>query len=82
MKLQELGCTAPVMVALTFTKVKGLQMGVDSRGFEIGHAIDVETLILPETIVEDLATPPEKILKPMVDLVWNALRVPCIQELL
>ena len=51
--LQELGCTTPIIVALTLTKVRGLQMGVGPYGFVTGPPIDSETLILPETVVED-----------------------------
>lgn len=68
-KLQELGCSVPVVVALTLSRVRGLQMGVDNVIFRSGRAINVDTLILPETIVEDFATPVGKILKPMFDLV-------------
>jgi len=75
-KLQELGCAAPVVVALTLTGVKGLQMGVDSYGFDIGQPINSNVLILPEAVVEDLTVPPGKILKPMFDLVWNACGYP------
>jgi hypothetical protein len=37
-----------------------------------GYAIDSETLVLPEALVEDFATPPTQILKPIFDLIWNA----------
>lgn len=75
-KLQELDCSAPVVVALTLSRVRGLQMGVDNMGFQVGRPIPVETLILPETVVEDLATSAGVILKPMFDLVWNSCGYP------
>jgi hypothetical protein len=71
-KLQELGCAVPVFFALTLMGVKGLQMGIEGNRFGSGHAISAQHLILPETIVEDFATPAAAILKPMFDLVWNA----------
>jgi hypothetical protein len=61
--LRELDCTGPVVIALTLTGVNDNER----RGF-----IGVENLILPETIVEDLDSPPGKILKPIFDMVWNA----------
>ena len=51
-------------------------MAVGREESEGGVAIDRETLILPETWVEDWDTPPGKILKPMFDLVWNACGYP------
>jgi len=63
--LQEIGCNVPIVIAMTLTNVRGLQ-------FPGGYAIDRDTLVLPETVVEDFSTPPGKILKPMFDLVWNA----------
>jgi hypothetical protein len=75
-KLQELGCSVPVVVALTLSRVRGLQMGVDNVVFQVGRPINAENLILPETVVEDFATPVGKILKPMFDLVWNACGYP------
>ncbi|MEK7994461.1 MAG: ATP-binding protein [Planctomycetota bacterium] len=70
--LKEIGCNVPIVVAVSLTNVRGLRMGDDRHGFDVGHAIDVDTLILPETVVEDFGTPPGKILKPIFDLVWNA----------
>jgi hypothetical protein len=51
-------------------------MGVDNVVFQVGRPINAENLILPETVVEDFATPVGKILKPMFDLVWNACGYP------
>lgn len=74
--LQRLGAGGPVAVALTLLKARGLTMGVDMRGFELGEPIDKDTIVLPESVVEDLSTPPGKILKPLFDLVWNACGYP------
>lgn len=51
-------------------------MGVEAWGFESGNVIGEATLIIPETVVEDLEIAPGKILKPMFDLVWNACGYP------
>ena len=32
-------------------------MVVDSLGLEVGYPIDADTIILPETVVEDLSMP-------------------------
>jgi hypothetical protein len=70
--LQEIGSEGPVVLALTLTKTRGLTMGVDSFYYETGYPIDSDNIILPETVVEDLSTPANRILKPMFDLIWNA----------
>ncbi|MBZ5656501.1 MAG: ATP-binding protein [Acidobacteriia bacterium] len=74
--LRELGCTAPVAVALSLIKTRGLEMAVDDFDIERGYPINSDTIILPETLVEDLLTPIGKILKPLFDLVWNACGFP------
>jgi hypothetical protein len=51
-------------------------MGDDPYALEIGQPIDRDTLTLPETVVEDLNSKPENILRPMFDLVWNACGYP------
>lgn len=76
--LKEIGCSAPVVVALTLTNANGLFMSDDLRPSLRGesHHIEVDTLVLPETVVEDLTTPANMILKPMFDLIWNACGYP------
>jgi hypothetical protein len=70
--LKNIGCNPPAMVALTLVGVRGTVMGVGTYASERGYPIDVDTLILPEAVVEDFSMQPGKILKPMFDLVWNA----------
>jgi hypothetical protein len=75
--LIRLGAGAPIVLALTPTQTKGLVMGTaGARMNGFGSAIDLDTLILPEVLVEDLSRPAEKILKPIFDLVWNACGEP------
>jgi hypothetical protein len=74
--LQRLGSGAPVAVALTLLKARGLTMGVDTRGFEMGDPIDKDTIVLPESVVEDLSIPVGKVLRPLFDVVWNACGLP------
>jgi hypothetical protein len=72
--LQEIGASVPVVVALTLTNTRGLNMGVDRSGFgiETGYPIQADTLVLPETVVDEFSMPVGKMLKPLFDLVWNA----------
>jgi len=76
--LRRLGCNIPVFVAVTLTNVRGLEMAVagERSGLEQKYPIDTDTLVLPETEVEDFSAPPGKILKPIFDLVWNACGYP------
>jgi schlafen family protein len=72
--LRTIGVLPPIVVAMTLTNVRGLQMAASE--FEFGDPIAEDTLILPEIWIEDFARPPGKILKPMLDLVWNASGFP------
>ena len=75
--LARLGVGAPVVLALTLTQTEGIVMGTaDAQMWGFGDAIDVETVILPEVLVEDLSQPAQKIVKPMFDLIWNACGKP------
>lgn len=74
--LQQIGANVPVVVALSLIGTRGLEMGIDNFGFEVSYPIQVDTLTLPETIVQDFSTPVGKILKPLFDLVWNACGQP------
>ncbi len=76
--LQQIGAAAPVLIALTLTKTHGLVMGTDNERLEFGmsYPIAQNSVILPETLVEDLSMPITKILRPSFDLVWNACGYP------
>ena len=45
-----------------------------------GHSIDLDTVILPEIVVEDTALPADNILKAIFDLVWNACGYPSSKD--
>lgn len=70
--LRELNVPGPFLLALSLLDVRGLEMAVDIRRFESGYAIDRPDLIIPETLVEDLAQPADVLLKPHLDAIWNA----------
>jgi hypothetical protein len=70
--LQRIGANVPVIIALSLIGTRGLKMSGDPFSFEASYPIEADQLILPETIVQDFATPVGQILKPLFDLVWNA----------
>lgn len=70
--LQAIGASVPVVIALTLLRAKGLFMGRGGVLDDAGYAIESDTLVLPDALVEDFATPPHQILKPIFDLIWNA----------
>jgi hypothetical protein len=74
--LQQLGATVPVIVAVSLLGTRGLEMSVDRFAFEQSFPIAVDSLTLPETIVQDFSMQAGKILKPIFDLVWNACGMP------
>lgn len=69
---KELGVNTPIVLALTLTGTRNLQMAQDIYSFGGGHSIREENLILPESVVEDFNVPLDKVLKPIFDLIWNA----------
>jgi Putative DNA-binding domain len=75
--LTTLGVMPQIAVALTLTNVRGVEMSHSPFDVSDFHPIEVDTLPLPETVVERLDENPAKILKPMFDLIWNACGQPC-----
>ncbi|GAB4393083.1 MAG: hypothetical protein Tsb005_09850 [Gammaproteobacteria bacterium] len=69
-----LGVDPPIVLALTFTDVKNYYMYIDYQKYPYDRSEPIlsDELILPEIIMTNLNEPPEKILKPIFDLVWNA----------
>ena len=64
------GATPPVAVCLTLTDVRGMQM---ANNFGKSHEIQDDHLVLPEVMLESFDDPAGKIVKPIFDLIWNAL---------
>lgn len=73
--LRSLGVQPPIWCFITLIKVKGVHIA-DRCGKEPGSPrnppIDREVLYLPEALIEDLSTEPAVILKPLLDMIWNA----------
>jgi hypothetical protein len=70
--LREVGVQPPVWCFLTVTGVKGARIPTEDHFPDENRAIDRDTLMLPEGVIEDLGTDSAAILRPMFDLVWNA----------
>ncbi len=75
--LTDIGASVPIVVALALTNTHGLRMAVKSVWREVSDPIEANTIIIPETVVQDLSQPTGQILKPMFDIVWNACGYPC-----
>jgi hypothetical protein len=73
--LKRLGCNPPVLVGISLIGIHGQRLAVDAvMELSMGgtRAIDRNVLMLPEIVVEDLSAPIGPLLKPALDLVWNA----------
>jgi hypothetical protein len=71
--LPVLGIAPPSYVFLTITGLEGYRLGVTKFRFpEEPYMVDRDSLILPETTVEDWAADPVTIMRPTFDMVWNA----------
>ncbi|MGA9670531.1 MAG: ATP-binding protein, partial [Terracidiphilus sp.] len=69
---REIEASGPVVVAMTLTNARGLAMSIPMAYINNSSLIDRDTLVLPETLVQDLTVEPVKVLRPMFDLIWNA----------
>jgi len=77
--LRRLGCQPPVLIGISLLGVRGLRLAVDvNMEINMGgvRPIDREVLMLPEMLIDDLSSPFEPFLKPILDLVWNACGMP------
>jgi hypothetical protein len=69
-----LGMAGPVAFSLTLSGVKGWKvLPVNSDRFFGDHkeTLDRDVVMLPELVVQDLATPVPAMLQPLFDLMWN-----------
>jgi hypothetical protein len=73
--LQRIGCQPPAFVGISLIGVRGFRLAVDvTIELEMGgtRPIDRDVLPLPDIFVEDFRTPIGPLLKPTLDMVWNA----------
>lgn len=67
------GVGAPILIMVSMLGVRGLKMGVDHHRFYVHNTtIDRDDIIIPEVLVEKLDLEPDVILKPILDVIWNA----------
>jgi len=69
-----LGVAGPVALGLTLSGVKGLKvLPLSSWNLFPGDhkALDRDVVMIPELLVQDLATPAPAMLQPLFDLMWN-----------
>lgn len=72
--LQQLGVEPPILFGLTFTNIRGYRMELSNHSFPPrGDApISRDSLMLPEALISKPTVPPEEILLPLFNLIWNA----------
>lgn len=67
----------PYFLLISLVGVKGYNLPTGSHGSgHFNNLIDKDDLLVPEILVEDSSLPPETILKPAFDAVWNAAGQP------
>lgn len=69
---KKLGVQFPALIALSILQVRGFSMGLYSALPRDPEKIKKNDLLLPEVEVENLDQAPEKIMKPVFDVMWNA----------
>ena len=72
--IRRLGCSPPIRVGISLVGVRGLKLATPRYGYIMANtpAIDRDILTLPEIVVEDLSARAVPLLKPTLDMVWNA----------
>lgn len=73
---KKLGIQLPVLLALSLTGLKGYSIYLDHWAavayHQRGNSIEVDTLLLPEAVLESFDAPLDAVLKPCFDTFWNA----------
>jgi hypothetical protein len=69
-----LGVCVPMVIMLSLHGVRGYRIWFKSDWYEYGemHAIDRDTLLLPDVLLEDYNTLADVVLKPIFDALWQA----------
>ncbi len=75
--LNIVGASAPILIMVSMLRVCGFKMALPPSIYVFDEAvIDRNDLIIPEVLVEKLDVEPEDILKPTLDVIWNAAGLP------
>lgn len=79
---QQLAVPLPLVVMVTIHGLKGYAMATNSpwHNFNPANAIDRDTLLLPDVLLEDYHTPPDTLLKPVLDALWQSAGFPSCEN--
>ena len=79
---KQLGVPLPLVVMLTLFGVKDYAIATGSawHNFRPAHAIDRDTLLLPDVLLEDYMTPADVALRPIFDALWQSGGMNCCQH--
>lgn len=69
--LRSLGFSSPIYLFLSLRRVMGKHLTYDRRQSE--ETFDSEHVTLPEIEIESLDTPVDDVLRPVLDVLWNAV---------
>lgn len=71
--LASLGLPPPYVASISLLNIRGFAMAVDPRYCAYGaRLVDRDHLLTDEILIEDASRPPEELLRPLFDQVWNA----------
>lgn len=65
----------PIVAMLSLLSVKGFYVQADEYFWGTPPTIDRDTVVLPEVVIDDFATPVEAALKPIYDSIWQSVGV-------
>lgn len=72
--IRDAGTNPPAFLMLAFVGAKDYVFATEGMRFVAAdHSpLDRDTLVLPESIIQDFSAPPAAIVRPSLDLVWNS----------
>jgi hypothetical protein len=71
---QKLGVPLPMLVMVAMHGLKGYGMATNNpwQNSRPSHAIDRDTLLLPDVLLDDFTVPADKLLRPVFDAFWQS----------
>ena len=75
---KKLGVNLPIILMISLINVKDYEMVIDNsqdyfnRARRLSHGIDRNNLLLPDILIENYGVNASTLLKPIIDMVWNA----------
>lgn len=71
-ELSSLDISCPIVIAISFLKVKGLMMSSEDFNYWSEHPVDRDHLFFPEVLINDYSEQIELVIKPIFDSLWQA----------